>query len=355
MSVPRRGSVPPLRVLVIGGTGFIGSRVVHQLAGEGHAVTVFHRGETAAELPQGVHQLHGERAELPAHARAIERLDPDVVLHMVAMTERDAAAAVAALQGRTPRLVVVSSADVYRARNRLFRVEPGPPDPVPLAEESALRSELHPYRAAAPGPGHPWHDYDKIPVERLVMESPGLAGTVLRLPFVYGPGDRQHRLFDHLRRMDAGRAAIAVRRDFASWRCTRGYVENVAAGVALAVTRPRAAGRIYNLGDETAFSEADWIREVGAAAGWRGDVVTVPEDALGGHPDLATEQDLVVDSSRARRELGFREVVPLEEGLERTIAWERAHPPHPLPPEPDYTAEDRALASAGWRARTRGD
>jgi nucleoside-diphosphate-sugar epimerase len=333
-----------LRILVIGGTGFIGPHVVSALVGRGHDVTVFHRGRTAADLPAGVEHLHGERAELPAHASAFDRLAPEVVLHMVAMSERDAEVAVRTFEGRTSRLVAISSGDVYRARNRLFRVEPGPPDPVPLTETSPLRSVLHPYRAAARSRDHPLYDYDKIPVERVVMHGSSLAGTVLRLPFVYGPGDRQHRLFEHLRRMDQGRSAIPIRRDYAGWRCTRGYVENVAAAIVLAVTKPTAAGRIYNVGEDVAFTEAEWIRKVGAVAGWTGDVVAVPEAALPGLPDLSTEQDQVLDTSRIRRELGFHEVVGLEEGLERTIRWERAHPPEPLPPPPDHAAEDRALA-----------
>jgi nucleoside-diphosphate-sugar epimerase len=176
-----------MRVLVIGGTAFIGPHVVHALVNQGHEVTVFHRGSTEAELPVDVDHLHGERSDLLAHAKAFDRLAPDVVLHMVPMSERDAEAAVHAFEGRTSRLVAISSGDVYRARNRLFRVEPGPPDPVPLSENSPLRSVLHPYRAAAPAPDHPLYHYDKIPVERIVMHAAALPGTVLRLPIVYVP------------------------------------------------------------------------------------------------------------------------------------------------------------------------
>jgi nucleoside-diphosphate-sugar epimerase len=335
-----------LRVFIIGGTSFVGPYVVRSLVSQGHEVTVFHRGSTEGDLPARVEHLHGERAELLAHTKAIDRLAPDVVLHMVPMSGHDAEVALRAFEGRAARMVAISSGDVYRARNRLFRVEPGPPDPVPLAESSPLRSVLHPYRDTAPAPGHPSYHYEKIHVERIVMQSSALPGTVLRLPFVYGPGDRQHRLFEHLRRMDQGRSAIPIRRDYAAWSCTRGYVENVAAAIVLALTNPAAAGRIYNVGEERAFLEADWIRKVGQMAGWHGEVVPVPEASLPGLPDLATGQDLVLDTSRIRRELGFQEVVSLEDGLKHTIEWERAHPPVPLPPPPDYATEDRALTGS---------
>jgi hypothetical protein len=123
-------------------------------------------------------------------------------------------------------------------------------------------------------------------------------------------------------------------------------VENVASAIVLALTHPAAAGRIYNVGEESALTEAEWIRKVGAVAGWQGEVVPVPGAGLPDLPDLSSEQDLVLDTSRIRRELGFQEVLSLEEGLERTIRWERDHPPEPLPSPPDYAAEDRALVVA---------
>ncbi|MCH8949376.1 MAG: NAD-dependent epimerase/dehydratase family protein, partial [Chloroflexi bacterium] len=75
-----------MRVLVIGGTRFIGPRVVHRLCDMGHDVAVFHRGVTEADLPPRVQHLHGDRRELAAHAAAFRTFAPDVVLDMTAFT-----------------------------------------------------------------------------------------------------------------------------------------------------------------------------------------------------------------------------------------------------------------------------
>ena len=88
------------------------------------------------------------------------------------------------------------------------------------------------------------------------------------------------------------------------------------------------------------------MKEIGSAAGWDGEVVAVPEDRLPKHLDwgLNTEQHWFVDTTRIRRELGYRETVPRNEALRRTVAWEQAHPPEKADPASfDYTAEDAAL------------
>src|SRR5436190_8561175 len=90
----------------------------------------------------------------------------------------------------------------------------------------------------------------------LWLNAPELPGTVLRLPAVYGPGDRQHRLFPYVQRMHDGRPAILLEHGRASWRWTRGYVENVARAIALAVVQEHATGLIYNVGEAEALTEA---------------------------------------------------------------------------------------------------
>ncbi len=330
-----------MRILVLGGTRFIGPALVRRLHQAGHQVAVFHRGQTHAELPPGVQHLHGDRRHLPDHAATFRRLAADVVVDTIAFTEADAQGLIEVFQGLAGRAVVLSSGDVYRAYGRFIGTEPGPPDPVPLAEDAPLREVLFPYRGLASGPDDFLFDYDKVPVERRVLSAPELPATVLRLPMVHGPGDYQHRLYPYLKRMDDGRRAIGLDEGLARWRCTRGYVEDVAAAIARAVTDPRAAGKVYNVGAETASSEADWVRAIARAAGWVGEVVVVPRGKLAVPGN--TEQDVVTDTRRLRRELGWAEETPAEEALRRTIEWERSHPPVGM--VLDYEAEDRVLAS----------
>ena len=197
-----------------------------------------------------------------------------------------------------------------------------------------------------------WFDeeYEKISVERAIMSDPELPGTILRLPAVYGPGDPLHRLFPDLKRMDDGRPGILIQDNVARWRWSRGYVENVSAAVALAVTNERSAGRIYNVAEADALTHAEWVAEVGKAAGWKGTIAVLPKPEMPNHlkSPFDSDQHWVVDSSRIRDELGYHEAVSRQEYLPRTIAWERRNPPPEVRPGSfDYRAEDEALAR--WR------
>ncbi len=313
-----------MRIFAIGGTRFVGPPVVRRLVDLGHDVTIFHRGETEADLPQGVEHIHGDRARLAGHATALRRLAPDVVLDLTAYSEKDARSVVEVARGCADRLVVVSSQDVYRAYGRFHGTEDGPLEPLPVTEDSPLRSQLFPYRGQISG----LDDYEKILVERAAAAAPELPATILRLPAVYGEGDYQHRLALELRRMDGGRPEILLDERLARWRWTRAYVENAASAIVLAVTDGRAAGRIYNVGDD-ALTYVGWVRAIGDAAGWSGEIRTAPPERLPASlrpPPGDYDQHLVADTTRIRRELGYREVVSREDGLRRAVAWERENP-----------------------------
>ncbi len=341
-----------MRVLVIGGTNFIGPHVVRRLCEMDHEAMVFHRGLHETALPAEVRHIHSALAGIPvvSFPEELRSFAPDIALHMVAMGERDAQAVMRAFKGIARRVVAASSGDVYRAYGVFQRTEPGPLQPVPLTEDSPLRQALYPYRKLAKGPSDWMHDYDKILVERAILSDPELPGTILRLPMVFGPDDPGHRLFYFLKRMDDGRPAILLDESQARWRWTNGYVENVAAAIALAVTDERAAGRIYNVGEPATPTQAEWVGKIGGAAGWSGRVVALPPERLPAHlrQDYNLAQDILMDTARIRRELGYAEAVTLEEALRHTVAWERANPPEQIPAEKfDYAAEDAALAAAG--------
>jgi nucleoside-diphosphate-sugar epimerase len=340
-----------MRLLIIGGTGFVGPFVLKMLAAEGHDLAVYHRGFTKPTLPAGVREILGDQRDLAKSTSEFRAFAPDVAVNFILASERQAQTALEVFRGIAGRVVVLSSGDVYRAAGILHGTEPGPLQPMPLTEESDLRQHGPTYRKEAIEllrKTFAWldDDYNKIPVERVVMSDPALAGTILRLPMVYGPGDPLHRLHPYLKRMDDKRPAILIQEDAAHWRGPRGYVENVARGIALAATAPKAAGRIYNLAEAEAFTEIEWAERIGRIAAWTGSVLPVSPDLVPEHLKLPynSAQHWIMSSARIRQELGYAEPVPLETALARTIEWERANPPAQVDPKQfDYAAEDAAL------------
>lgn len=341
-----------MKILVIGGTNFIGPVVVRQLYAMGHEVTVFHRGKTTAELPEGIQHILGDRSELTQMKSEFERLSPQVVIDMFPYTEADAIALMNVFQSIAERVVAISSMDVYRAYAVFLQIEPTQLESVPLTENSALRQQLHLFREMAERPLNAPADYEKILVERVVMNYPDLTGTIVRLPMVYGTQDPLNRLFPYLKRMDESRPAIVLPESIAQWRGSYGYVENVAYAIALAATNERAKGRIYHVADAEVLTEAERLSRVGRVAGWQGKIVTVSTESLSTDWSLPynTAQHWTVNTARIRQELGYSEVVPLEKALKTTIDWQRSHPPTEISPWTgkellDYTIEDRILKS----------
>jgi nucleoside-diphosphate-sugar epimerase len=277
-----------MRVLVIGGTRFIGPRVVRRLVDHGHDVAVFSRGQHSAPLPAGVQRFTSPLAAMPVYRIPddLRANEPDVVLHMIAMGERDAAAARDAFVDIARRIVVASSGDVYRAYGVFMGSETGEVEPMPLSESSALRSTLYPYRTAATPADALEYVYDKIVVERELAADPRLPATILRLPKVYGPED------------NATLATVYGFRHHPNWRWTHGYVENVAAAIALAVVDERASGRIYNVGEEHTPTVAERLASL------------PPNPAVPLFKQEANfAQDIAYDTGAIRSELGYREAV----------------------------------------------
>ena len=333
-----------MRILFIGGTRFIGRNTVLHLVQRGHDVAVFHRGQSNNPLPDAVQHLHGDRAHLDDHRESFEAFAPDVVVHMNLMEQGDATAMMRVFRGIAERVVVVSSADVYRAWGRLLNTEPGPVEPIPLTEISPLREERYPYRNQL---NKDWrYYYDKIHVEQVAMKMRKPPASVLRLPMVYGEYDYQRRVASYLQRMDDGREVILIDARTANWIAPRGYVENIGHALAQVVTDDRAEKRIYNVAEqpEAAMTEAEWIYAIGRAAGWSGRVIPVRPELLPPPARLNTHgQNITLDSTRIREELGYEEVVSFEEGVQRTVVWDRENTLPDMEPV-DYSADDRIIA-----------
>lgn len=320
-----------MRILIIGGTRFMGPYIIRNLHAAGHEVCVFHRGQTKTVLPEGVQEIQGNRNYLSEHAEPLRQFAPEIVLDMIILHEQHAHDLMATFADVAQRVVMISSQDVYQAFGRVNRQESGEIDTALITEDSPLREHLYPYRGttlrADSDPQRWMDDYDKIPCEHVVMSHPTLPGTVLRLPAVYGPYDAQHRMFSYLKRMLDGRPAILLEEGLANWRWTHGYVENVADVIALTVTKPQTSGHIYNVGEPFALSTAERVEQIAKAADWHGRIVTVPPERLPENlrTGINTAQHIVVDTSRIQQDLDYHERIDVAEAFRRTIAWEKEY------------------------------
>lgn len=323
-----------MRVLVIGGTHFIGPYVIRYLVFAGHTVKVFHRGQTKADLPTTVTYLQGNRQDIHQYQSQIEAFAPDVILDMIPYTAADAQTVLNTITGTCSRIVAISSQDVYRARDVIWGLETDIVDSTPLTESSPLRSQLYPYQNAPQRPLGVPSNYDKILVERTYLNAADMAVTLLRLPMVYGPGDPLHRFYAYLHRMDSKRPVIVLDARLAQWQSSYGYVENIAWGIALAVmqnpeSESTTSHRIYNLSELHPLSEKERLNLLAQSANWPGQILAAMPDQL--PPDRLIpfnfQQDWTTDSSLIRQELGYQEPVSITTALERTLHWERQNPP----------------------------
>ena len=287
-----------MRILLLGGTGFIGPYVVRELHHGGHEVTLFHRGEHESGLLPAVRHVRSPQAAMPIlrFPEELRRTDFDVIIHMIAMGQDDTRAAITFFSGHAKQLVLLSSGDVYRHYGGFMGLETAPPDENLLTEDAPLRTVLFPYRRLAKSPDELNYIYDKILVEREALEQSRLPATILRLPKVYGPGG------------NADLATVYGFREHLNWRWTHGYVENVAAAIVLTALHPGAKHRIYNVGESYTPTVGERLKLLPAS-----DIPAADTRAYDFRYNIA------YDTSRIRKELGYEEPVSDEEAVRRTF------------------------------------
>ncbi len=176
----------PLRILILGGTGFIGPVLVRLARARGHTITLFNRGKTNPHLFPDVETILGDRRT------DIDRLkgrDWDAVIDTWVMLPASVRAAAERLRDRIGHYLFISTISVYRLGR------------APIDEDSPLLT-VAPERLAKPSAD----DYGglKALAERAAEEAmPGRA-TSLRAGVIVGAGDPSGRFVYWPRRLERG-------------------------------------------------------------------------------------------------------------------------------------------------------
>lgn len=259
-----------MRILVLGGSWFVGAAVVEQAATAGHEVTVFNRGRTPSRYPAGVAQVRGDREDLASLATLKDhgRWDAAVdIAGAVPTVVRDSARVLARL---ADRYVFVSTVSVYRD---------WPAGPV--VEGSPLHRGDPDFD---PGVRH-WDAKAYGPLKAgceaaIAREFPEEQTLTLRPGVVLGPGEYVGRVPWWLTRMHRGGRVLAPGRPDRPIQPVD--VRDVAAFL-LALTEQRAHG-VFNVAPpRTGRSYGDLLLACAEAVGARPDITWVDEQWLVDH------------------------------------------------------------------------
>ena len=320
-----------MTVAIIGGTGFIGTAVAGRLRQRGLTPIVVARGEHPVDLPKGAVFEPGDRMDEARLREIFAAHGVDTVIDIFALGLLNTRAVLEATAAIGGRHLLLSSVDVYSNYGGLLRRESPAIQPQPARETEPLRGFRYPYRG---NPHRPkgveaalFEDYDKIVLEEAALGDSRFSSTVIRAPMIFGPGDKQHRFKWAI---DAVRRGGLIRLDerAAKWPNSYGFITDVAEAMVLAALDPRAAGRVYNVGQGFVRSPIEWLLSFAVVMNVPVEVETVPAAEQGLLFERAEASDLryplTLDTTRIREELGFVEVVPEREALLATIAYEGA-------------------------------
>lgn len=191
----------PKRILILGGTGFIGPHMVRYAAERGHEVSIFTRGRTQAELPD-VEHLIGDRAD---NLTALEGRSWDLILDNNARDYRWVQLSTDLLRDAAEQYLFVSSISAYageatgfEGRGRVFM------EPV-MDESSALFSQPDDFENGDEAP----YGLSKTLGEQTAEAAfPGRT-TIVRPGLIVGPGDPTDRFTYWPVRIDRGGEVLA--------------------------------------------------------------------------------------------------------------------------------------------------
>ena len=279
-----------MKILVMGGTRFVGRPLVARLQAQGHALTLFTRGKNP--VPAGVEHLCGDRSS-DEGLSALQGRSFDVIVDSSGRKQEDSSRVVAITGAPSHRFVYVSSAGVYADSEQWPLDESSPTDPQS--------------RHAGKADTEAW------------LRKEGIPFTSFRPTYIYGPGNYnpvERWFFDRI----VHNRPIPLPGD-GSTITQLGHVEDLAEAMARCIEVDAAANRIYNCSGKQGISFRGLIRAAAVACGRDPDCLELrsfnPSDlerkARKAFPLRLNH--FLTDITRVERELAWQPSFDLAKGL----------------------------------------
>jgi nucleoside-diphosphate-sugar epimerase len=326
-----------MKVLVIGGTLFIGRRLVAELLKAGHSVAILHR-RSRHHFSKRVENLVADRNDAAAVRRVIGDRRFEVVFDNAYDWERGTTAvhveATALAAGdHLKRYVFMSSVAAYGDGLNHYEGDPLAPDnhPEPYVRNKAMTERV---------------------LLRMHRKS-GFPVVTFRPPFVYGPENPFYREAFFWDRMRAGRVIIIPGDGTRLMQFI--HVQDLVRACVRAIQVDEAVGESFNIANPKPVTQVEAVREMARAAAKKPELVRVPREriaAAGGNPmgdpmyfgEYLDVSPITENVSKLQRVLGVKPIA-FETGLRETYRWYLRQPRRKL----DFAFEDRLMAAAGVR------
>jgi nucleoside-diphosphate-sugar epimerase len=330
-----------VKVLFIGGTGFISTSVSRLALAKGLDLYVLNRGlrkpdlSGARSLTADIHQPEQVRA-------ALRDLTFDVVVDWIAYTPEDIERDLAIFRGRTRQFVFISSASAYQK-----------PPGHPVIRES---TPLH----------NPYWDYsrNKIACETRLTRAyreEGFPVTIVRPSLTYGDANFPIALggwgcYTLADRLKKGRPIIVHGDGSSLWVVT--HAEDFARGFLGLVGNPQAMGEAFHITSDEVLTWNQIYETIADALGVKANIVHLASDFIARVSPSLTGPLLgdktwsaIFDNSKIKAFVpGFQAAIPFREGIRRTLAWFEADKNRQRVDEAVNAELDRILAAYAAKA-----
>ena len=306
-----------MKILVMGGTRFVGKPLVARLQAQGHQLTLFTRGTNA--VPEGVEHLCGDRSSDDDLA-VLEGQRYDVIVDSSGRKLDDSRRVLAITGAPSHRFVYVSSAGVY-ATSELW----------PLTEASPTDPQS---RHAGKADTETW------------LRSEGIPFTSFRPTYIYGPGNYnpiERWFFDRI----LNDRPVPLPGD-GSTITQLGHVEDLAEAMARCIDVETSTNRIYNCSGSQGVSFKGLIQAAAVACGKDPDAIQMRSfDPSGLDPKARKAFPLrlshfLTDITRVQRELAWQPSFDLASGLADSYRNDYALSPTK---DPDFSSDAKLIGA----------
>ena len=304
-----------MKILIIGGTRFLGYHIARKLLDDGHEVTLFNRGLSSHDLGQRVKQIQGDRYDYRAFFEKLQGRKFDVVVDVIAYQAKDSLAAIKTFGSRIGHFFHISTAAVYMVTKDY---------PCPLREEDFDR-ELYP----RPKKNEGWweYGYQKRKCEEVLREAyqkQDFPVTMLRLPIVMGERDYSLRAYSYFIRLQDSRPLILP--DGGLNVFTHIYQGDIAKTIATNLLNQASFGQAYNLAQEEIVTLRAFVLKAAEILKKKVEIVDIPSKVLENtsvgtsFSPFSMRRPFILQTQKARKELNFSST-PFDTWLRKAVGW----------------------------------